>query len=101
MRNCDRHTSLYLSPATVVGLRELAKAHGYIIHRGVGSSEGLGSVSQMLVAVECGEVALVLLADEQRDMAIEALGAMREEWAQDIARALSSARAREAEEPGE
>ena len=55
---------------------------------------GRGNLPELLIAIDAGEVALVLLPDEQRVEAVAALDALGAEWARDIANALRAAQAR-------
>lgn len=57
-------------------LAEIARQHGYIARRG--PTSGDGNVAELLVAIASGEVALLLLADEEQWKAIEYLDAETE-----------------------
>lgn len=54
--------------ALVHRLNTLAASHGYIAH--AGPTAGQGNLAAMLQAIDGGEVAVVLLPDEQRGIAI-------------------------------
>lgn len=83
-------------------LNEIARSHGYIAHGG--PTHGEGNAAALLVAIAAGEVATVLLSDEQRSMAIDFLtdAAAAAPWPlrdalASIAESLSDAAAREQE----
>lgn len=59
-------------PVTAM-LRKVAEYHGYLAHRG--PRTGQGDVVELAVAIGSGELATVLLADEQRDMVMQFLNA--------------------------
>lgn len=82
----------------------IALAFGYVNH--AGPNHGAGNVAELLTAIAAGELALVLLPDEQRDYAIDDLSAdaqaaessgdyWRAQTYPAIARALDAARQRE------
>lgn len=80
-------------------LAGLAAEHGYLV-TGAGASKGRGNVAELLEAIASGEVALVLLPDEQRDQCIEWLRRANADPAApdgicDIIAALEQARERE------
>jgi len=52
-------------------LAQVAASHGYRNH--FGPLAGRGNIAELLRAIEAGELATVLLADEQRDFAIRRL----------------------------
>ncbi len=52
-------------------LNDLAGTFGYIAHRG--STAGQGNLAELLIAIDSGEVALVLLPDEQRSAMVDFL----------------------------
>lgn len=90
--------------AILATLAEIALAFGYVNH--AGPNPGAGNVAELLAAIASGELALVLLPDEQRDYAIDdlALDAQVAEESGDywraqtypvLARALVAARQRE------
>ena len=70
-------------------LNDLAADLGYIAHRGPTAGQGL--IAQALVALDAGELALVLLPDEQYGPAIAHLESLGEEWADTIAASLRAA----------
>ena len=76
-------------------LNEIAASHGYIAHSG--PTKGQGNLVELLHAIDGGEMALVLLPDEQRARAIEYLETLDAEWATSIANGLRNAIQREAE----
>lgn len=83
-------------------LNEIAQSHGYIAHGG--PTHGEGNAAALLVAIAGGEVATVLLSDEQRAMAIEFLagGAATAPWPlrdalTSLAESLTAAAVRERE----
>lgn len=49
-------------------LNEIAKGYGYTAERG--ATAGQGNLADMLQAIDAGELALVLLPDEQRDSVV-------------------------------
>lgn len=57
--------------ATVAVFAEVAARHGYTNARG--TNAGKGNVAELVYRIASGEVATVLLSDEERDGAIEAL----------------------------
>jgi len=73
-------------------LNVVAASHGYIAHRG--PTAGQGALAHLLIAIDAGEVATLLLPDEQINQALDHLDALvaqdrwRYEWAADIAGAL-------------
>lgn len=94
--------------AIMVTLAEIAAAFGYINH--AGPRPGAGNVAELLAAIATGELALVLLPDEQRDYAIADLSddaaqalATGDYWRAEtypaLARALAAARQREQSAP--
>lgn len=83
-------------------LNDLAGTFGYIAHRG--PTAGRGNLAELLIAIDSGEVALVLLPDEQRSAMVDFLcqvaadgrqSALVTEAAESIARALECAMERE------
>ncbi len=97
--NPRRTTTIRLSPGSVRALRGLARSHGYTQSRGAGAGE-LGSISQLMDAIACGEVATVLLPDEHFAPAIAALEVLDDSgfgWATSIADSLRTALDRQAE----
>src|SRR5690606_26355407 len=92
--------------AAMATFASLAAAHGYLTERG--TNAGKGNVAELVYRIASGEVATVLLSDEERDGAIDALRYLRrlpeDEWpgtwpAREafsiIAAALEAARERE------
>lgn len=59
--------------AILAALAQIALAFGYVNH--AGPKPGAGNVAELLAAIAVGELALVLLPDEQRDYAIDDLAA--------------------------
>ena len=59
-----------------------AASHGYVATRG--PTVGQGNLAEMLVAIDSGELATVLLADEQYAPAIAHLEQIDTEWARSI-----------------
>ena len=57
--------------AVMATLAEIAASHGYINH--AGPNPGAGNVAELLAAIAGGEVAIILLADTPRDLAIDFL----------------------------
>jgi len=81
-------------------LNNVAAAFGYTAERG--PTTGEGNLAEMLVAIDAGELALVLLPDEHFRPALEHLDSLaaespRNEWAAVIADALRAALQRSAE----
>ncbi|MFH1634594.1 MAG: hypothetical protein ABIG63_11390 [Chloroflexota bacterium] len=82
-------------------LNLIAASHGYIARRG--PTAGQGHLAEMLVALDAGELATLLLPDEQINLALDHLDQLVEsdrwthEWAADIAAALRAALERRAE----
>lgn len=83
-------------------LAEMAAAFGYVNH--AGPNPGAGNVAEMMAAIASGELAVILLPDEQRDYAITDLRAdaaanpgdyWRSQTYPTIANALQAARNRE------
>ena len=77
-------------------LNEIAATFGYTATRG--ATTGQGNLSEMLEAIDAGELALVLLPDEHFRPALEALDAISaqsrfgaDNWAAGVARALRAA----------
>lgn len=70
-------------------LNDIAAGLGYIAH--AGPTAGAGNLADLLVAIDSGEVAPVLLPDEQRLQAIQYLDSLGEEWAITISIALAAA----------
>lgn len=62
-----------LSPDELAAIQEIAASHGYTIGRGRDANKG--SRRQLEAAIVKGEVALVLLPDEQRAAAIHWINA--------------------------
>ena len=60
-------------------LAEIAAEHGYYAERG--PTAGQGNPAELLVAIAGGEVATLLLADDERRRAIRQLRRLAEEWA--------------------
>jgi hypothetical protein len=60
-------------------LAEVAASHGYIAERG--PTAGDGNPAELLVAIANGELATVLLADDERRRAIRQLQRLAEKWA--------------------
>jgi len=60
-------------------LAEIAASHGYIATRG--PTAGDGNPASLMAAIANGEVATVLLADDERRRAIHQLRRLAEEWA--------------------
>lgn len=90
--------------AILAALAEIALAFGYINH--AGPNPGAGNVAELLAAIANGELALILLPDEQRDYAIDDLNTdaqvaatagdyWRAQTYPALARALAAARQRE------
>jgi|SRR5690606_7109100 len=85
-------------------LAAIAERHGYTTTRGRGA--GRGNVRELLGAINGGEMALVLLSDEERGAAITALRELQGTYPDWIARsafgviadALAEAREREEED---
>lgn len=79
-------------------LNQIAAEHGYTATRG--ATAGEGNLVELLLALDAGEVATVLLPDTQLQCAIDALEALstadpvRNEWAGTIAESLHQARER-------
>jgi len=59
-------------------LAEIAASHGYIAQRG--PTAGQGNPAELLVAIANGEIATLLLADDERRQAIRQLRRLAEEW---------------------
>jgi hypothetical protein len=82
-------------------LNALAATFGYTAERG--PTAGDGNLAAMLMAIDCGELALVLLPDIQYRPAIDALDKISakigygDNWAETIANALRAALERQAE----
>lgn len=82
-------------------LNEIAADHGYTATRG--PTAGEGNLTEMLCAIDSGEIALVLLPDEQRRQATAWLQQQAEQMAsgplasalQSIAVGLTAAQARQ------
>lgn len=83
-------------------LNAMAGSFGYIAHRG--PTTGQGNLAELLIAIDSGEVALVLLPDEQRSAMVDFLrqvaadsqqSALVTEAAESIAQALEQAIERE------
>jgi hypothetical protein len=76
-------------------LNETAAAFGYTASRG--PTAGRGNLAEMLIAIDSGELALVLLPDEQIHNALQMLDRLYQEdefynaWARDITTALRDA----------
>jgi hypothetical protein len=89
----------YLSKEDVNALRErlneISAAFGYTASRG--PTAGQGNLAEMLIAIDAGELALVLLTDEQIHNALQVLDQLHAEdtfhndWAKDVAAALRAA----------
>ena len=60
-----------LRDATLAAVADIAAGYGYTTTRGFRT--GAGHVGELLFRIASGEVATVLLSDEERDGAIEAL----------------------------
>ena len=82
-------------------LNQLAGEFGYTASRG--PTTGQGNLAEMLIAIDAGELALVLLPDEQFGPALEVLDGLaaqdpyRNDWAATVARSLWDALIRQAE----
>ena len=82
-------------------LNALAGEFGYTATRG--PTTGQGNLAEMLVAIDAGELALVLLPDEQFSPALEVLDGLaaedpyRNDWAATVARSLRDTLDRSAE----
>ena len=82
-------------------LNTLAGEFGYMATRG--PTTGQGNLAEMLVAIDAGELALVLLPDEQFSPALEVLDGLaaedpyRNDWAATVARSLRDTLDRSAE----
>lgn len=76
-------------------LNEIAAAFGYTASRG--PTAGRGNLAEMLVAIDSGELTLILLPDEQIHNALQTLDCLYQEdefhntWSRDIATALRAA----------
>lgn len=76
-------------------LNLVAKRHGYTTSRGRGT--GQGNLVGLLIAIDTGEVATVLLSDEQRKTAIRELNIISaqigygDNWAENISEQLINA----------
>jgi len=66
-----------------------AAAHGYYAERG--PTAGQGNLAEMLVAIDAGELATVLLADEEFGPALAHLDQLDAGWAKSIASSLRRA----------
>lgn len=76
-------------------LNAVAQSFGYYAERG--PTAGEGCLTEMLMAIDVGELALVLLPDEHFAPAIAHLESLNEEWADAIAIGLRAALIRQAE----
>lgn len=82
-------------------LNEIAASFGYTASRG--PTAGQGNLTEMLIAIDSGELALVLLPDEQIHNALQVLerlygeDAFHNDWAKDVAASLCAALRRGAE----
>lgn len=76
-------------------LNAVAASHGYVASRG--PTVGQGNLAALLIAIDSGEVATVLLDDDEVLDALNALESIDESWAHSIALALRAAQARQAE----
>lgn len=82
-------------------LNEVAASFGYTASRG--PTAGQGNLAEMLIAIDSGELALVLLPDEQIHNALQVLDRLHREdsfhsdWAKDVAASLRAALQRGAE----
>jgi len=80
-------------------LNQIAFDFGYYAERG--PTAGRGNLAEMLIAIDAGELALVLFADGWFRPALEHLEAVGEEWADAIIASLHAALQRQAEADGE
>jgi len=81
-------------------LNDLAATFGYIAERG--PTAGEGNLAAMLMAIDCGELALVLLPDTQYRPVLETLDRIAadlppDNWAATIAASLRAALQRQAD----
>lgn len=70
-------------------LNEHAAIHGYIATRG--PTAGQGNLAEMLVAIDSGELATILLADDQIAPALAHLERIDAEWSRSIIASLRRA----------
>jgi hypothetical protein len=86
-----------LTIAESAALREVALSHGYTATRGplVKNGQESGNAIELLLAIIAGEVATVLLGDEERAHAIGLLEASGDDVLMSIARQLRAAAERE------
>lgn len=82
-------------------LNEVAASFGYTASRG--PTAGQGNLAEMLIAIDAGELAMVLLPDEQIHNALVELDRLYQEdtfhneWARDIASSLCASLRRSTE----
>lgn len=88
-----------LTKAESDALRAIALQYGYLATRGPTAKDGAetGNPIELILAIISGEVATVLLGDEERLHAINKLLVMDDEVLQDIGQQLLSAARREDE----
>jgi len=86
-----------LNKAESNALAAIALRYGYTVTRGPTAKDGAeaGNPIELLLAIISGEVATVLLGDEERNYAIEKLITSGDDVFKDIAQQLARASARE------